>query len=101
MSLLQLIGKLEEERSLNQTLLGKMLDRLDDEAARVEEWRRSFDTMCSTQVALLEQTKDDLREEFAERDAALLRLIDGAPMPAIVSPTIIKNKESTDADIAA
>lgn len=64
MSLLAIVGRIEEERSLNQTLLNSLLSSLDADIARIQE------------------KKQNLMEEFAERDASLLRLIEGEPPKA-------------------
>jgi hypothetical protein len=58
MSLSKMITKIEEERAMNQTLLEKLLLGLDEEIRHIEE------------------KKTSLREEFNERDRALLRLVD-------------------------
>ena len=64
MSLLTIISRIETERALNQTLLASLLESLDDDIARLQE------------------KKQNLIEEFAERDVSLLRIIDGEPLMA-------------------
>jgi len=59
--IMEMIAKLERERALNKMLLDKLLEGLDEEITRIAE------------------RKEALREEFAERDASLLRLIEGEP----------------------
>lgn len=68
MSLLNIVSRIEQERALNQTLLSSLLEGLDSDIARIQE------------------KKQNLIEEFAERDASLLRLIDGdTAKPAVVA----------------
>lgn len=61
MSLYSIIARIEEERRLNQTLLTSLLEATDAEIQRLEE------------------RKSDLQQEFAERDASLLRIIEDEP----------------------
>lgn len=69
MSLLNIVSRIEQERTLNQTLLASLLESLDGDIARIQE------------------KKQNLIEEFAERDASLLRLIDGdTARPAVATP---------------
>lgn len=82
MSLMTIITRIEQERELNRVLLASLLERLDGEITRVNE------------------TKQNLREEFAERDASLLRLIE-EPIPAPASAAILTIAEKTDAADAA
>ena len=67
MSLVNLIDRIERERALNKTLLERLIEGLDADIAAIKEKQSA------------------LREEFAERDASLLRLIDGDP-PRAVTP---------------
>jgi hypothetical protein len=66
MSILQIIERIEHERKLNTMLLDSLLHALDEEIQRIQD------------------QKQNLREEFAERDASLLRLIEGSPHPVAV-----------------
>jgi hypothetical protein len=69
MSLITIIDRIERERALNKTLLERLIEGLDADIRQIEE------------------KKQNLREEFAERDASLLRLIDGdPPRPVIPVP---------------
>lgn len=84
MSLVNLISRIEEERALNQTLLQSLLERLDADIKRIQE------------------TKTSLMEEFNERDASLLRIIDGEPVrPAAAIPASEPVTEKPDAELAA
>jgi hypothetical protein len=65
MSLLTIISRIETERALNQTLLESLLESIDADIARLQE------------------KKQNLIEEFAERDVSLLRIIDGEPPMAV------------------
>jgi hypothetical protein len=67
MSLAKLIEKIERERALNNILLERLIEGLDADIAAITEKQAA------------------LREEFAERDASLLCLIDGDP-PRAVTP---------------
>ena len=64
--IMEMIAKIERERALNTMLLERLLEGLDND------------------IQALEQKKADLREEFSERDASLLRLIEGNPHPVAV-----------------
>ena len=66
MSILAIIERIEHERKLNGMLLDSLLHALDEEIKRIEE------------------QKINLKEEFAERDASLLRLIEGNRHPVAV-----------------
>jgi hypothetical protein len=86
-SILQIVARIEQERALNQTLLDRLIEGLDADIRAIEE------------------KKQNLREEFAERDVSLLRLIEGEqPMavPAVVPATPAITGHSDDAaDLAA
>jgi hypothetical protein len=66
MSLITIIDRIERERALNKTLLERLLEGLDADIKAIQE------------------KQQNLREEFAERDASLLRLIEGSPHPVAV-----------------
>jgi hypothetical protein len=66
--IMEMIAKLERERALNKMLLERLIEGLDEDVKRIEE------------------KKDALREEFAERDASLLRLIEGEPPRPVSMP---------------
>lgn len=76
MSLVTIINKIEHERSLNQTLLTSLLDGLDAEIKRIEE------------------RKTDLIQEFAERDASLMRIIEGDARLGDPVPLPVKDAEA-------
>jgi hypothetical protein len=65
-SLINIIDRIERERALNKTLLERLLEGLDADIKAIQE------------------KQQNLREEFAERDASLLRLIEGNPHPVAV-----------------
>lgn len=77
MSLYQIMNRVEEERRLNQTLLDGLLAWLDSEIDRTME------------------KKQQLIEEFAERDANLLRILEGdTPKPdAAPAPAPVKDAD--------
>lgn len=91
MSLYAIISALEEERALNKILLGRLTEQINADIARVE-------AQYKLDRAHLEQRRDSLAEEFAERDAALLRLVDG-DKPEL--PPLSAIKDTDDADLAA
>jgi hypothetical protein len=66
MSLITIIDRIERERALNKTLLDRLIEGLDADIKAIQE------------------KQANLREEFAERDASLLRLIEGSPHPVAV-----------------
>ena len=86
MSLLAIMARIEEERALNQTLLQSLLATLDLDLRYVEQKRETLNEFLDAEKARLEQRKRDLADEFAERDAALLRVIEGDPKPAQEQP---------------
>lgn len=92
MSLITIISALEEERALNKTLLKRLQDDITADIQRLE-------AKYITDRAHLEQRRADLAQEFAERDAALMRLVDGNEPGELPSLTAVK--EATDADLAA
>lgn len=92
MSLIQIIGQLEEERSLNNTLLQRLTEQIDNDIARTDE-------KYHADRAHLVQRKADLIQEFAERDAALSRLVEGDT--PVELPALSAVKEKPDADLAA
>jgi hypothetical protein len=66
MSLINIIDRIERERALNKTLLDRLIEGLEADIKAIQE------------------KQGNLREEFAERDASLLRLIEGSPHPVAV-----------------
>lgn len=80
MSLLAIVSTLEQERSLNKTLLASLLEGLDADIQRLIE------------------KKAHLVEEFSERDASLARLIDGGTVP---EPVIQRVEPETATEEAA
>jgi hypothetical protein len=85
-SILQIVARIETERALNQTLLYRLIEGLDADIRAIEE------------------KKQNLREEFAERDVSLLRLIEGEqPMavPATPATPAITGHSDDAAELAA
>ena len=80
MSLLNIVSRIEQERALNQTLLSSLLEGLDSDIARIQE------------------KKQNLIEEFQERDASLLRLIDGDTARPAVPASPAYNGAPIDAE---
>lgn len=80
MSLLTIVSRIEQERSLNQTLLSSLLEGLDGDIARIQE------------------KKQNLIEEFAERDASLLRLIEGDMAKPAVTASPVYNGAPIDVE---
>lgn len=103
MSLIKAIETIEEERALNQTLLERLLEGIEADILRNEEKRKNLVAFLEDEKARLERKRDDLRLEFAERDAGLLRLIDGGPAPAVDFAALkaAPVKEPTDARLDA
>jgi hypothetical protein len=86
MSILQIVARIETERALNQTLLDRLIEGLDADIRAIQE------------------KKENLREEFAERDVSLLRLIEGEqPMavPVVHATPAITGHSDDAADLAA
>jgi hypothetical protein len=75
------IEAVEAERHLNRILLEKLLEGIDADIIRTEEKRANLMSFLDDEKTRLEQKKIDLADEFAERDAALIRLVDGDPPP--------------------
>jgi hypothetical protein len=83
MSILQIVARIETERALNQTLLDRLIEGLDADIRAIEE------------------KKQNLREEFAERDVSLLRLIEGEQPMAVPATPAITGHSDDAADLAA
>lgn len=77
MSFYEMIERVEKERQYNRDLLASELADIDAEIMLSESERKSIGIFFDERKARLEQKKIDLSEEFAERDAGLMRLIDG------------------------
>lgn len=99
MSLVSIIEKLEAERALNDVLVHKLLEQLDADILRIEEKRQTMTRFFDDERARLIQRKTDLETEFAERDAAFLRLIDGDQKPLAFAA--VKAGETSNAELAA
>lgn len=83
MSFYEMIQRVEKERKFNRELLASELSDIDAEIVLCESERKAIAVYFDQRKNRLEQKKIDLAEEFAERDAGLMRLIDGGtPQPS-------------------
>jgi hypothetical protein len=76
--IIKVITKIEEERELNKKLLKKLLEGMDADIDR------------------LTLAKRDLVEEFSERDASLLSMIEGDP--PLQQPKLPAKPETDDGE---
>lgn len=101
MSLSAIIKRIESERELNKMLEQRLQEQIEADLIYTEDKRKVHNQILDEERDRLIQRRADIAQEFAERDAALARLIADDQKPKQVAQEAKPEPQEEEAADAA
>ena len=101
MSLSAIIKRIESERELNKMLEQRLQEQIEADLIYTEDKRKVHNQILDEERDRLIQRRADIAQEFAERDAALARLIADDQKPKQVAQEAKPEPQGEEAADAA